>query len=292
MDDTPNARTPATDEVQADAYFAIVPEWILDHPDLSDRAVRLYGLLARYADKASGEGFPGRKTLAARLRTSVKSVDRALAELVEVEAVEVRARFQDGAQRSNLYVLRRLLGGATPVTPPLPTDDAQGGDTHVAQNESQGEREETPLVDSVDADPREAPDYGFERVWQAYPKRNGKRLGKAAALRLWKKHPYETKARIFKAVQHYAAAVASTDTIPRDFERFLKADWWEGWEDGPGAIDHRGPPDPTAGTRQGASSIMERNRRRAQGEACPECQDAGFVLDGNTAVPCRCRKAS
>jgi hypothetical protein len=49
---------------------------------------------------------------------------------------------------------------------------------------------------------------------------------------------------------------------------------------------------PREGRAQAAAVEVERNRRRASGEACPECGDVGFVLEGNTAVPCRCRTAA
>ena len=33
-------------------------------------------------------------------------------------------------------------------------------------------------------------------------------------------------------------------------------------------------------------ALMARNERRARGEACPECQDTGMVLDALGAIPC------
>jgi hypothetical protein len=104
--------------------WALVPEWVLD-ADISDRAVRLYALLGRYAD-GEGESYPGRKTLAERLRCSLNSLDRAGQELVAAGALDVTPRKRDdGSQASNLYTLRS--------TPPVgrggPTDGEGGSRT-------------------------------------------------------------------------------------------------------------------------------------------------------------------
>jgi hypothetical protein len=45
--------------------FGRVPTWLLDTA-VSDRAIRLFALLTRYADR-DGRGFPGRRVLAQRL---------------------------------------------------------------------------------------------------------------------------------------------------------------------------------------------------------------------------------
>jgi DNA-binding transcriptional MocR family regulator len=118
--------------------FAITPEWVLD-ASISDRAVRLYGLLGRYAD-ANGSSFPSRRTLADRLRCSVDSVDRAAKELVTVGALQIAARRTDsGDQTTNLY---RLIHAA-PVRTPLGTVAATPIRTPAAQNENQPERKNT-----------------------------------------------------------------------------------------------------------------------------------------------------
>lgn len=130
-----------TDQIRADLTFSIVPDWLLDS-DLSDRAVRLYAVLASYADNRTGRAFPSRATLAKRLRCSVGTVDRALAELVASEAVTKQARTSDGgSQTSNLYVVRR---GAPPVTRGGPTGD-EGGASPVGPELEPQELDPKPL---------------------------------------------------------------------------------------------------------------------------------------------------
>lgn len=77
-------------------------------------------------------------------------------------------------------------------------------------------------------------DRGFDVFWAAYPRRNGKKLGKAKARTKWRALSYESKRAAYAAVLNYAAAVEAGSTIARDAERFLTSKWWEDWLDGPG----------------------------------------------------------
>ncbi len=88
----------------ASGSFAIIPEWVLD-ADISDRGVRLFGVLARYAD-VNGNSHPGRKRICERLRCSDASLQRALNELLSLGAVTVTKRHKDdGSLTSSEYVL-------------------------------------------------------------------------------------------------------------------------------------------------------------------------------------------
>jgi len=120
--------------------FSIIPEWVLD-AEISDRAVRLYVLLGRYAD-ANGSSYPGRGTLAKRLGCSVDSVDRAARELVIAGALEKTSRWtEDGDQTTNLCRLIYAAPVQHPGRKPAATPSRNGA----AQNENHLERE-TPLA--------------------------------------------------------------------------------------------------------------------------------------------------
>lgn len=286
MDDSPNGRTHAT---RTGTLAWIAP--ILADTSLDATETLLMVGLADHVD-SNDECFVGIETLAAYARVSYATAKRRLAALeAKGRLARERRRRSDGNLSTYTWTLLR---------PGLNLSHDQGSPGRAvtmahpgapAEVPSGEPPRETPLSTDVDKDDREHPEYGFERAWQAYPKRNGKRLGKKTALALWRKRPYAEKARIFQAVRHYAAAVEATDTIPRDFERFLKADWWEGWEDGPGARDIEAPrASPRDGQAQAQHVQAERNRRRSQGQACPECGDSGYRLDEQgDAVPCRCR---
>lgn len=140
--------------------WSIVPEWLLD-TEVSDRAVRLYATLGRYADR-NGESFASRRTLASRLRCSVDSVDRAARELIGAGALSISARTaEDGNQTTNLYHLTL----AAPVRPPLGTGAEGPLGTGAAQNESQLERKK-PIAAAPRNGSRKAPSKALrDEVW-------------------------------------------------------------------------------------------------------------------------------
>ena len=81
--------------------FAIVTEWLFD-AGVSPRAIALFALLGLYADRESKSCWPSRATLAKRMHTSTKSIDRWSKELENVGAIKVAARTSsDGGQTSN-----------------------------------------------------------------------------------------------------------------------------------------------------------------------------------------------
>jgi DNA-binding transcriptional ArsR family regulator len=99
-------------EVQADDYYAIVPEWVLFHPELSHGAVRLYGVLRRFADQR-GIAFPGLSAIGEKYGVVPRSVTRHMDELTAVGAVTKKRRIRDGKVTSNLY---RVHSRATFIT--------------------------------------------------------------------------------------------------------------------------------------------------------------------------------
>lgn len=117
-------------DFHAEGYFVITPEWVLD-ADISDKAVRLYGVLRSYADHRTGVAFPSRPTLAARLHVAdPKAVDRAMAELERIGAVEVRraSNAPGEARISNRYLLRHTPGGGYATTPETPQQETGSSD--------------------------------------------------------------------------------------------------------------------------------------------------------------------
>ena len=90
-------------EVQADDYYAIVPEWVLFHSDLSHGAVRLYGVLRRFADQR-GIAFPGLSAIGEKYGVVPRSVTRHMDELIAAGAVTKKRRIgHNGKVTSNLY---------------------------------------------------------------------------------------------------------------------------------------------------------------------------------------------
>lgn len=74
--------------------FAIVPVWVLKNTDLSDRAVRLYGVIYGYVGE-NDRAWPLQSTLADDLGCSLSSLKTALKELVDIGAVVRTPRYRD-----------------------------------------------------------------------------------------------------------------------------------------------------------------------------------------------------
>jgi hypothetical protein len=80
-------------------------------------------------------------------------------------------------------------------------------------------------------------DDGFESFWLAYPKRNGQRVGKSSAQRLWAKlKPAERLA----ATERLAVYERTCNGYPKDAERYIRARLWQDLDDAPSAA----APDP------------------------------------------------
>lgn len=106
--------------IHVDVRFSIIPEWLLDS-GVSDKALRVYAILARYADNETMQAFPSRETIAERARCHVKTVDRALEELIGFRAITKKHRKSGNGFSSNIYTVKRV---GTKMSP--------GRDTNVA----------------------------------------------------------------------------------------------------------------------------------------------------------------
>lgn len=128
--------------ITADNYFSIIPEWVL-YSDITATAVRLYATLQRYADKDTGECHPSRATLAAKCNCTVKSIDRALAELIAIGAVKKRQRVSvNGDLTSNHYQVITVPQVASEMSLPSDKIATRGRDkndtgTRASLNQSQ-----------------------------------------------------------------------------------------------------------------------------------------------------------
>lgn len=64
----------------------------------------------------------------------------------------------------------------------------------------------------------------FEKWWLTYPKRNGRRAGKAKSYRLFKKIKKDDWGDLKKSTENYSK---ESGKYPKDPERFLKDDFWK-----------------------------------------------------------------
>lgn len=85
--------------------FTAIPEWVLYHPSLSDKAIRVYGVIGRYAN-SEGIAWPSQATIAERLSTSVDTVQRCMKELIRIGALEAGPWVKPGKGKvGNVYKL-------------------------------------------------------------------------------------------------------------------------------------------------------------------------------------------
>jgi len=91
-------------KIEADNYFAIIPEWILD-ADISPRAKNLYCILWTYADRKDGSCYPSVTTLSKRVGVSRANTHKLINELLDLGAITKQNRVKDNVKQTNLYFL-------------------------------------------------------------------------------------------------------------------------------------------------------------------------------------------
>ena len=177
----------------ADNYFAIIPEWVL-FSAISSNAIRLYCVLRRRADKQSGKCYPSRKTIAEDLQVgSVKTVDRAMKELVEIGAVKVFHRSNKDEYTSNIYTVMTMPPEGSEMTLDSYSDEIESElslgspkvDTRVGTNLGLGrvtDVDQTKVIKPKSFNQSHL-DKDFARFWDIYPIK----MGKGAAIKAWAK---------------------------------------------------------------------------------------------------------
>lgn len=268
-----------------DYRFAPVPEDLLWDTELDATSVRVYVTLMRHGlDPASC--YPSHARIAELIGVSARSVARPLKRLEERGWISRTERFSDRGDRLangyHVHVSRVEIesGDAQESAPPAqenvdpptredatpPRSEARTGEREQEEREKEQRDATGAQVDAPEdtaADPgRPAPDgavvdrdhpaYGFERWWKNYPPRNGKKVGKEAALVKWRKLNYASKAACFRATQRYATACAAGHTIAKDPPRFLSSGYWKDWVEGDTVADR---PERSEGTS--LDSIVE-----------------------------------
>jgi len=94
------------DKMVLEIRFAILPEWLV-RENISAAAKVVYAGIWLYSDAEKRKAFPSRARLSRDLNMSTSSIDRAIKELKEINAVSVKGRIRpDGGRSSNIYELR------------------------------------------------------------------------------------------------------------------------------------------------------------------------------------------
>jgi hypothetical protein len=91
----------------------------------------------------------------------------------------------------------------------------------------------------------------FGEFWDAYPARNGKKLGKKLAKMKFHKLSESDQAKAITAARYYAASRYGRAGFARDAERFLAHEWWRAWLDPETAMAAPPPAPPTERDKKG-----------------------------------------
>ena len=173
-----------SDALAADNYFAIIPEWVLD-AEIGPNAVRCYAILQRYANNQN-QCWPSRSLIAKRMRCSTDTVDRAIKELIGIEAISVQPRKTEaGAPSSNIYTLHLNPRGVAAQMRRGTRTDAEGVAAPM-RNESKKKKQSQESISSSSVND------GFNQFWQLYPRKVGKDGAHTAFKRAIKKTSLET----------------------------------------------------------------------------------------------------
>jgi len=208
-----------TDSIKLDRKFAIIDDWILDL-NISDRAIRLYAILSRYADNETHKAYPSRVTLSKRLRCSPSSVDRATRELIEAGALDKKQRLNS----SLIYTLRVL----SPVTRGVVTG-AKGGSSPMTRGVvTSDDLTRTTELEPVELEPQNYIRELFSKFYSSYPRRVGKEAAKKAFIKACQRAEPEV---IVSAAEN----LAKDPNLPE--KQFIPhpSTWLnrDGWEDEP-----------------------------------------------------------
>jgi hypothetical protein len=198
--------------IRLERRFAIIDEWLLDL-DISDRAVRLYAVLARYADSETHKAYPSRGTLAERLHCSKASVDRAAQELVDAGAMTKQ-------QRHNSSVIYTLQV-SSPLHRGVVTGD-EGGSAPVMTGVLTGD--DLTITTELEPTKRELLNQAFNQFWSVYPKKDDKPLAKRSFEKALDRTTVEV---IVSAAERYRDDPNREALFTKNPSTWLNADAWE-----------------------------------------------------------------
>jgi hypothetical protein len=174
--------------------------------------VRLYAVLARYADSETHKAYPSRGTLAERLRCSKASVDRAAQELVDAGAMRKKQRHNS----SIVYTLQV----SSPLMRGVVTGD-EGGSAPVMTGVLTGDD----LTRTTELEPKERELLNkVRKFWAVYPKKDDKPLAKRSFEKALKRANLDV---IVAGAERYRDDPNREQLFTKNPSTWLNADAWE-----------------------------------------------------------------
>lgn len=215
--------------------FVMMPLWVMDHPDITPTNHVLYGHLRAMIFVGAEWRSPKSEVVQALMERSGygrTACYDALSWFEGIGALVWRGRSafmpvddpspaaDDGDRES-----------ATPDAPSAATDaesvaaDRTSIEEKALEGRPNASRQRRPSAADVAASTKRFE----EHFWPVYPRRNGRRVGKRAALQAWQRLSIDDQREVVHAARAYASACAGGETIPRDPERFFRSRYWEEW---------------------------------------------------------------
>lgn len=176
---------------------------------------------ARYDERTEFVWVPNMARF--QIGENLKPGDKRIAGIIKaIEGLKHTPFFEDFLIR---YQRIFQLDGADPTdAPSMPLrSPSEAKSRNRSSRTEAGARDLSPTVD------RE-----FERFWNLYPKRSGKRLGKPEALKKWEALNTQDRQQVLVAVQHYASSELAFKNIGiKDPHRWLRSgkddEPWRDW---------------------------------------------------------------
>jgi hypothetical protein len=196
--------------------FSIVPEWVLDR-GLSPTALKLYIVMARFADWQTGMAFPSRETLAQRMGCSLKTVDRAVIEVVAAECVKKISR---GRYASALYQVYQVDPRGTDLSSEWTDMTSEGTDLSSRPDKN----DDITITTKRKPTKREPFNKGFDTFWAVYPKKDDKPLAKRSFEKALDRSNLEL---IIAGAERYRDDPNREDLFTKNPSTWLNADAWE-----------------------------------------------------------------
>lgn len=173
--------------IRQDAYFAMIPEWVLD-AQFTPSAIVVYLSLARYANRRTRTCYPAKETIAEKSGLSLNTVSRCLSELRDGGAISTKRRNIDGLPTSSIYTLHMIgpfgersnfssddeafIPNFEADIPEFEADIPKSGMQTRQSNQTKRTRQDISLSLST-----------FEDFWEAYPRH----IAKGNARKAWEK---------------------------------------------------------------------------------------------------------
>lgn len=135
------------------------------------------------------------------------------------EEVAEERRKRQAAGKAGGLAKARASAKAKPVAKTYPGSVPDPGSETASKPEPAEEASSPPAED----------DMRFSEFWEAYPKRNGKRIGRDKALKVWMRRSKVDRVKALTAVENYRRACDDGLTIAQDAHRWLSGGTFNDW---------------------------------------------------------------